>query len=57
MSERLVSGWCEVKGCSYLDPIKRECLAERCMYDGCREDVTDNDDVGAGKQGEPTGTV
>lgn len=57
MSEKMVSGLCEIRGCSYLDPIKRECLAERCMYDGCREDVTNNDDVGAGKQGEPTGTV
>ena len=57
MPQEMVNGLCEIRGCAYLDPIKCECLAERCIYDRCREDVADNDDVGTGKQRESTGRV
>lgn len=57
MSERLVSGWCEVKRCSYLDPIKCECLAERCIYDRCREDDATNDGNGGRSQRTDAGSI
>lgn len=48
----MLCSWCE-----WYDPIARECIREVCVDDRCREDVTDNDDVGRGKQGESTESV